>query len=240
MNTTQKHYNKECEDYDEGRVTGSPISKYLNEIEQEMIVKHFVGKRVLELCCGTGRFAKNIVGRGYEYIGIDFSKGMLSKARAKKVPHTKFIQMDVRRIGAMNMKFDNIFVARAMKFWPDAQQTIYDCYKLLNKNGRLILSFMNRDHPIFRLIYFLSTKFGLKIRKIRIFRCQHVGNEQYYLKKDVINMLDNAGFKIIYKRSYLNFAFYTFFHTKWMANFVRRYDNKFNYGWRNVIVGVKK
>jgi malonyl-CoA O-methyltransferase len=41
------------------------------------------GRRVLDVGCGTGRYALPLAARGAEVTAIDFSEGMLARARAK-------------------------------------------------------------------------------------------------------------------------------------------------------------
>lgn len=50
--------------------------------------------KVLEIGCGDGRDAAEIIKRTDEYTGMDISNGMLAVAR-KKMPKTRFIQADI-------------------------------------------------------------------------------------------------------------------------------------------------
>ena len=54
-------------------------------------------KTILDVGCGTGRHADALVRHGYRAIGIDVSEKMLEAAR-QKIPHAKFLRMDMRRI----------------------------------------------------------------------------------------------------------------------------------------------
>jgi SAM-dependent methyltransferase len=40
-------------------------------------------RRVLDVCCGTGVLAAELVGRGYEVVGVDGSEAMLEQARRR-------------------------------------------------------------------------------------------------------------------------------------------------------------
>jgi ubiquinone/menaquinone biosynthesis C-methylase UbiE len=44
---------------------------------------HVSGKKVLEIGCGTGRHTIRLIDQGNEVVGIDFSRGMLEKAKLK-------------------------------------------------------------------------------------------------------------------------------------------------------------
>ena len=51
--------------------------------------------RILDLCCGDGRLAAQLVGRGYDVTGLDGSSRQLAFAR-KAAPHARFILADAR------------------------------------------------------------------------------------------------------------------------------------------------
>jgi SAM-dependent methyltransferase len=51
------------------------------------------GGRILDLCCGTGTLARQLVARGYKMTGVDSSEGMLRIAR-ENVPAGIFLQAD--------------------------------------------------------------------------------------------------------------------------------------------------
>jgi len=243
---TEEYYQEESKKYDQKRFC-SPIGKYIDDIEKLMVLKNLKKGNVLELCCGTGRFASYLFKKGFNYTGVDFSVGMLSKAKAKnKECNVRFIRSDVKdlRKKIKQESFDNIFVARAVKFWQDPKQVINDSYRLLKKNGKLILCFQAKDKSLSRILYKLSQKTQDKHIFLRSYK---VGTEKYYHSKQITNMMKNAGFKIIKKRCYFNFFAYTCFmkrldplSQKLLAKFFRIFDNHLNFGWRTVIVGVKK
>jgi SAM-dependent methyltransferase len=69
--------------------------------------------RVLDLCCGTGNLARELVTRGYHVTGVDSSGEMLRVAR-EKVPEANFIHADAadfaldHRIDAAVCLFDSV------------------------------------------------------------------------------------------------------------------------------------
>lgn len=54
--------------------------------------------RVLDLCCGTGQVAAELVARGYSVVGLDGSRRMLVHAR-DNAPEVRLLQGDARRFG---------------------------------------------------------------------------------------------------------------------------------------------
>ena len=68
-------------------------------------------KRILELCCGTGRLTIPIAEEGYAICGVDFTPSMLEKAKAKaakKGLKIKFIEADIRTLD-LQEKYDFIY-----------------------------------------------------------------------------------------------------------------------------------
>ena len=47
---------------------------------------------VLDVCCGTGLLAAELVARGYRVIGVDASEAMLARARRLLGPDTRLIR----------------------------------------------------------------------------------------------------------------------------------------------------
>ena len=58
-----------------------------------ILIRHFAPKSVIDIGCGAGRDAAVFVERGYDYIGVDLSEGML-KVAAERAPTGTFRQMD--------------------------------------------------------------------------------------------------------------------------------------------------
>lgn len=49
-------------------------------------------RRVLDVCCGTGLLAAELVGRGYEVVGVDASEAMLERARRLLGPDVTLVR----------------------------------------------------------------------------------------------------------------------------------------------------
>lgn len=64
------------------------------------------GRKILDVCCGTGTHIGLLGNRGFEVTGVDISREMLTQA-SKKYPNIKFIEGDMRKL-ELGEKFDII------------------------------------------------------------------------------------------------------------------------------------
>jgi SAM-dependent methyltransferase len=74
--------------------------------------KALPGGRVLEIGCGSGRDAKELIEHGYEYVGTDISGSQIEEAR-KNNPDAKFEQISLYDIN-FAAKFDGFWAAAVL------------------------------------------------------------------------------------------------------------------------------
>ena len=106
-------------------------------------------KKVLELCCGTGRLTIPLHEAGINIHGIDLCQSMLDeaikKARDKKY-QIKLINEDMRTF-TINDTFDAIFIPfnsiHHLYLNEDLFKTLKNIGKHLTKNGYLIIDYFN-------------------------------------------------------------------------------------------------
>ncbi len=109
------------------------------------------GAKILDLACGTGRYAIALAKRGYQVVGLDFSSVFLEQARLKAQEqglNIKFLQGDMRSI-PFESEFDaviNIFTSFGyFEKEEDHLQVLKEVHKSLKPGGRFLLEFQNRD-----------------------------------------------------------------------------------------------
>jgi 2-polyprenyl-3-methyl-5-hydroxy-6-metoxy-1,4-benzoquinol methylase len=97
--------------------------------------------RVLDLGCGDGRWGKILAGRCREYIGVDFSKKLLERARLN-VPEANagFVHMPAQEY-CVDEPFDLILVIGLLTYLNDEDIVALsgNCRKMLAGGGRLIV-----------------------------------------------------------------------------------------------------
>ena len=77
------------------------------QLERLVLSQLKPGSTILDVCCGTGQFARKLTDEGFRVVGIDASCEMLRHA-AVNAPGSQFICADVRRFGLFR-KFDSAF-----------------------------------------------------------------------------------------------------------------------------------
>ena len=123
-----------------------PFSKYRNNMEVTSLFKYFSDtlngrSKVLDMGCGTGiPFGKFIADKGHILTGIDFSEGMIEKAK-KNVPKGNF-RVELMENISKNEYYDGIVAAYSLQLLDHNifTRVINLCSKVLKKNGIIYIS----------------------------------------------------------------------------------------------------
>jgi SAM-dependent methyltransferase len=99
--------------------------------------------RLLDIGCGTGRFASRISARGLDYTGADTSKGMIDAATAaNKVNNCKFIHYDGVRTPFKENQFDVVMTVGVFQYIVGGEvQSIFvdELARLVRGSGKLLM-----------------------------------------------------------------------------------------------------
>jgi 2-polyprenyl-3-methyl-5-hydroxy-6-metoxy-1,4-benzoquinol methylase len=76
--------------------------------------------RVLEIGCGGGRDASELINLGYEYLGTDASIGMI-RAAQKEVSSANFRQLNIYDLSSLNEQFDGFWACAVLLHIPKAR-----------------------------------------------------------------------------------------------------------------------
>ena len=98
-----------------------------------------------------------------QYTGLDLTPEMIKKAKEKNLKNTEFIVGDCENLPFADESFDVIICTNSFHHYPNPQAFFDNVYRVLRKNGRLILRdytsngvvlwFMNHiELPLARLI----------------------------------------------------------------------------------------
>lgn len=104
------------------------------------------GRTLLDLGCGTGRWALRLAARGAHVTALDFSPGMLAAARAKSGAHAvRFVEHDLRRpLPFADASFERVVSGLVLEHVHDLSAFFAEIARVLVPGGRAVVSGM---HP---------------------------------------------------------------------------------------------
>lgn len=112
---------------------------WIRFLDRYLPLKNGKGKKVLEVGCGIGAFAKILNERGFEVDATDISPFIIE--RAKKIhPDIDFRVLDIEKNVRVKKKYDDIFAFEVMEHLKNPLQALVNIKKMLKDNGVLIFS----------------------------------------------------------------------------------------------------
>lgn len=127
------------------------------------------GKKVLDVGCGKGRFARVMIEKGASIFGIDLSSNMLRSTRSLTGGH--FVQASVTALPFADESFDVVYAVEVMEHLPSPERAIKEMSRTLKKGGNLLIVDRNR--------YSLSQK-RFPVPNIFIKRWHELKNDWFY------------------------------------------------------------
>jgi SAM-dependent methyltransferase len=103
---------------------------------------------VLDAACGTGRHSASLAARGHRVIGVDLSREMLDRARAK-VPAGDFLQGSLAALPLGFASVDAAICALAMVHFADVSGVARELARVVRPGGRVMVSDV---HPFLILL----------------------------------------------------------------------------------------
>lgn len=100
------------------KIAGKYAQQYFDDMADVPYIDKFLEKlpingRILDVGSGPGQFAKHMTEKGFEVIGVDFSKEIVEIAKSK-VPNVEFRHMDMRELDFTDNSFDGVFSAYSL------------------------------------------------------------------------------------------------------------------------------
>jgi malonyl-CoA O-methyltransferase len=137
----QSAYDEWAEHYDE-----EDPSTLLDQPFLLSMIQPFEGCRILDLGCGTGRYLR-LVGRGSYAVGVDLSRGMLSRARRQTsgAIAVKWVQASVELLPFRPGTFDRVISGLVLDHVQDLRQFFQGIAGTLKPGGRAIVTAVHPD-----------------------------------------------------------------------------------------------
>jgi len=135
INKTRSDYNLIAEDFSRTRERIWEETRFLFDDIRSC-------DRVLDLGCGTGRYAELFKDKDVEYIGADIAKEQIEIAK-KKHPEAKFQIIDPLKFSFLDNYFDKIYSIAVFHCIPSKEfrlQFLKETRRILKPNGKLVLT----------------------------------------------------------------------------------------------------
>ena len=138
------HYDKLIDEGNDPVHDSEPLKKYMDKWDGQLFIDdmQLSGKEaVLEIGVGTGRLAIKVCEKCREFYGIDISSKTIEAAKKNlsQYSNVHLICHDFLEWKA-DAAFDVIYSSLSFLHIKDKEEAIEKTYKLLNKNGRFVLS----------------------------------------------------------------------------------------------------
>ncbi len=111
-------------------------------------------KKILDVGCGGGILAESLALKGAKVKGIDLADGPLEVAKIREQKRKLGItyeKIETSKLIKKKEKFDVITCLEMLEHVPDPGKTIKECSELLNNNGDIFFSTINRNLKAFTL-----------------------------------------------------------------------------------------
>ena len=143
---TREGYDRWSEIYD---LDGNPLIA-LEEKHFPEILGEVRGLRIADIGCGTGRHAARLAASGARVIAIDFSAGMIRRAREKfDASEVAFAAADISRTLPMdNRSFDRVICCLVLDHIHDVASLFRELKRICKVDGVIAISVM---HPAMML-----------------------------------------------------------------------------------------
>ena len=150
LNPGPTFFDHRAEDYDR-EYQHQTAGGYALRIRREKVLRLFdqPGGKVLDVGCGPGVMAQDMIGRGCSFWGVDPSVKMLEicQRRFRHEPRAHFLQGDASRLALPSGFFDAVLCMGVIDGVSDRRQAVREMIRVLRPGGTLIITFANLYGP---------------------------------------------------------------------------------------------
>lgn len=194
-----ENFNKVADDYNK-------LNHNHYFIDQYAFFKSIIpGKKVVDLGCGAGRDAEFFIKDGYDYLGINSSKGMVLAAQ-NRIKNGQFKIMDLRNLKLPLDSFDGFWASASLLSVSreELPAILKSFYNILKKGG----------------VGFVSVEEKRRLGESPVIEIKDNCTEHcFYIEEEFSKLLREAGFTIVKHMSFLEEAPSDI---RWLSCFVRK------------------
>ena len=127
------------------------------------------GDRVLDLGCGPGDGTQRIAATGAIAIGLDYSEGMLAKARKVDGNGGRLTRGDAGRLPFRDGAFDKVVCTNSFHHYPDHFKALKEMRRVLRPGGTLVLVDPRADNLLGWAAIDVGERLVFGLDEVRIF-----------------------------------------------------------------------
>lgn len=124
----------------------NPLVRYI-ETKRVRGIIDFLGLKeeesLLEVGCGAGNILESL--NCSKIIGADLSLYILEKARQKNIHNIQFVNATVESLPFQDQSFNKIICSEVLEHVLNPQKVLIETWRVLNSEGRLIISIPNEN-----------------------------------------------------------------------------------------------
>ncbi len=181
----------------------NPRLNYMRSVEKMFLLENLKSGMILDIGCGTGEQSLFLAKRGYQVLGVDISKEMLTKANesAKEFMLDDKLSLVIASAEALPFRdksFDGLIsIFGVFNHIPCAYNAFQETYRVLRSGGRAIFTVVNRWNLTWWINALLKCKIRWIISSLRSKEYTVNGLWTYYFSRnDLKNILKRIGYKV--------------------------------------------
>ena len=181
---------------------------YLVQRRVVLQMVHGGGGRALELGCGSGGIAQDLVAKGYRVVGVDLSLKMLTAARqaARQVPHLEFVRADAEALCFPDAAFDLVVAMGMLEYLEHFESAIREVRRVLRPGGEALFTVPTSVSPS-ALLDGLIAAMPTRVRKSMLRRNSlPQGDPVHRVRPWQLDRALSAGYLLPQERSFCQFT----------------------------------
>ncbi|MDD4614783.1 MAG: class I SAM-dependent methyltransferase [Caldisericia bacterium] len=129
----------------------TPLGEFVDTLEQRLLWKHcgnLMGKRVLDVGCGTGIYSIRMANLGAHVSAIDASNKMITIAQEKteqSIVPIHFIEAAAENLPFQDHSFDIVVAVSSLEFVDNTYQSFEEIHRVLKPGGKAVVGALNRE-----------------------------------------------------------------------------------------------
>jgi|EndMetStandDraft_8_1072994.scaffolds.fasta_scaffold184531_2 SAM-dependent methyltransferase len=117
------------------------------------------GKRVLDICCGSGHMTAALADKGAAAEGIDFAPTMIAKA-SSRYPAISFHQGDAEALDYPSNSFDHVVCCYGIMHLARPDLAIAEAYRVLKPGGTYVFTQWALDDELLTIVSAAVAEYG--------------------------------------------------------------------------------